>query len=63
MRFIDPEEPGPLHDHRCPVLNDPGPVPHPLHDCDCRGLDGRMRDFQAGVQQKLERFESNARTS
>jgi hypothetical protein len=57
---VDPEEPGPLHDLRCVVLNDPGPVLNPIEDCNCRDLDGHTRDFQAGVQQKLNRFESYA---
>ena len=58
--YIDAEEPGPLHDIRCPVLYDPGPVPDPLEDCLCRGIDGHTRDFEAGVQAKLDRFESYA---
>jgi hypothetical protein len=34
---FDDDEPGPLHDLRCPVLTDPGPVLDPFEDCDCRG--------------------------
>ena len=37
--FLDPEEPGPRHDLRCPVITHPGPVldpSNPEEDCNCR---------------------------
>lgn len=58
---VDPEEPGPLHDPRCPVLRDPGPVLDPLEGCNCRDAQGRTpRDFLAGVDQVVARYESYA---
>lgn len=54
------DEPEGRHDLRCPVWQEPGPVLEPEEDCTCRGLDGRMRAFQAGVDATLARFESYA---
>lgn len=59
-RQRDELEPVGAHDARCPVWRDPGPVQDPEEDCTCRGLDGRMRAFHAGVQEKLDRFEASA---
>jgi hypothetical protein len=53
-------EPVNRHDGRCPVWQHPGPVLDPEEDCKCRGLDGHTRNFQAGVQEKVDRFESYA---
>jgi hypothetical protein len=57
--YIDNEPEG-RHDARCLVWLLPGPVLDPEEDCDCRDLDGHMRDFHTGVQEKVDRFESYA---
>ena len=57
------DEPGPRHDLRCPVITHPGPVldpSNPEEDCNCRHLDGHTRDFHAGVNELVARFESYA---
>jgi hypothetical protein len=55
------DEPRDRHDDlRCPVWLNNKPVRDPEEDCTCRDLDGHTRDFQAGVQEKVDRFESHA---
>lgn len=53
------DEPRDRHDARCPTWTDPGPVLDPEEDCTCRGLDGHMRAFQAGVQKWMARFDAH----
>ena len=56
-------EPADAHDARCPVWTAPGPVldpSNPEEDCTCRLVDGHTRDFNAGVNELVARFESYA---
>ena len=54
------DEPRDRHDLRCEVWLNDEPVLEPEEDCTCRGLDGYVRAFQAGVREKVDRFESYA---